>query len=382
LRSRWSAANVGRGFSPPAPGGGGLKPRPTFTTLALLLLVCVACKREPPPKPAPVVMRVERASVAVVAKRYVATGPRLSGTLQPQQSASILAETGGTVTSVSAAEGMSVGRGTELARIADETAADTLRSARVAVQSAQTAVAVSRRDYERTQRLATAGALPKRDIDVTRSQVASAEAQLGQARAQLATAQERAGNQRVVSSVSGIVSEKRVSTGDVVAPGAPLFTIVDLSTLQLEATVPADAIAQVNPGTSVELEVRGYPGQTFRGTVSRVAPSVDPGTGQVRVYVSMPNQGKRLVGGLFAEGTVRTIARIGLVIPIEALDESGAAPSVVRVRNGVTERVPVQLGMRSDAEGFVEILAGLAEGDTVLIGPARTITPGTRVNVS
>lgn len=353
----------------------------------LIVILIVACKREAPPKPAPPVMRIERASVANVTKRYVATGPRLSGTLQPQQSASILAETSGTVTSVSAAEGQSVARGAELARISDATASDALTSARVAVQSAQTAVAVARRDYERTQRLASAGALPKKDIDVTRSQVAMAEAQLGQARAQLAAAQDRAGNQRVASAVSGIVSEKRVSTGDVVAPGAPLFTIVDLSTLQLEATVPADAIAQVNPGTSVELEVRGYPGQIFRGTVTRVAPSVDPGTGQVRVYVALPNvgrpnQGKRLIGGLFAEGTVRTIARIGLVIPIEALDESGAAPAVVRVRNGVTERVNVQLGMRSDTEGFVEILAGLAEGDVVLIGPARTITPGTRVNVS
>jgi membrane fusion protein, multidrug efflux system len=353
-----------------------------MTALLFVLLIFAACKREPPPKPAPVVMRVERASAAVVAKRYVATGPRLSGTLQPQQSASILAETAGTVTSVNAAEGMRVGRGTELARIVDETASDALQSARVAVQSAQTAVAVAQRDYERTQRLASAGALPRRDIDVTRSQVATAQAQLGQARAQLATAQERAGNQRVVSSVDGIVNEKRVSAGDVVAPGTPLFTIVDLSTLQLEATVPADAIGQVNPGTSVELDVRGYPGETFRGTVTRVAPSVDPGTGQVRVYVAMPNLGKRLVGGLFAEGTVRTIARIGLVIPIEALDESGAAPAVVRVRDGVTERVTVQTGMRSDAEGFVEILSGLNEGDTVLIGPARTIAPGTRVNVS
>lgn len=342
----------------------------------------MACKREPPPKPAPLVMRIERASVATVTQRYVTTGPRLSGTLQPQQSATILAETGGTVTTVAAAEGMSVARGAELARIVDETASDALRSARVAVQSAQTAVAVSRRDYERTQRLAGAGALPKRDIDVTRSQVATAEAQLGQARAQLATAEERAGNQRVVSSVSGIVSEKRVSTGDIVTPGAPLFTIVDLSTLQLEATVPADAIAQVNPGTLVELEVRGYPGVTFRGAVTRVAPSVDPGTGQVRVYVTMPNQGRKLVGGLFAEGTVRTVSRLGLVIPIEALDESGAAPTVLRLRNGVTERVTVQPGIRNEAEGFVEILSGLAAGDTVLIGPARTLSPGTRVNVS
>jgi len=346
------------------------------------LLIAAACKREEPPKPAPVELRVERASVAVATRRYVATGPRLSGTLQPQQSATILAETAGTVTSVNAAEGLSVAAGTVLARIVDESAADALRSARVAVQSAETAVAVARRDYERNTRLANAGALPKRDIDVGRAQVASAEAQLGQARAQLATANDRVGDQTVTASVAGIVSQKSVSTGDVVTPGAPLFTIVDLSTLQLEATVPADAIGQVNPGTAVDLSVRGYEGQSFSGTVVRVAPSVDPGTGQVRVFVSMPNQGKRLVGGLFAEGTVRTVARLGLVVPIEALDESGEAAAVLRVRGGKTERVTVQLGVRSDAEGWVEVLSGLAEGDQVLIGPARTITPGTRVKVS
>jgi membrane fusion protein (multidrug efflux system) len=348
----------------------------------LLVVALTSCTKDEPPPPAPVPMRVERASAATVTSRYVTTGPRLSGTLQPQQSATILAETGGTVVAVNAAEGQAVGKGSFLARIVDEAAADTLRAARVAVQSAQTGVAVARRDYERAQRLAGAGALPKRDIDVGRAQVASAEAQLGQARAQLAAAEDRSGNQMVTSSVSGIVSEKRVSTGDIVAPGTPLFTIVDLSTLQLEATVSADAISQVTPGTAVELEVRGYPGQTFRGTISRVAPSVDAGTGQVRVYVAMPNQGQRLVGGLFAEGTVRTMSRMGLVIPIEALDESGSAPAVIRVRNGLTERVTVQLGIRNDAEGFVEVLAGLAAGDTVLVGPARTITPGTRVNVS
>jgi membrane fusion protein (multidrug efflux system) len=357
--------------------------RRTPGTLAILaLIVFAACKREEPPKPAPVTMRIERASVARVTNRYVATGPRLSGTLQPQQSATIIAETSGTVTGVSAAEGQSVAAGTELARITDQTASDALTSANVAVQSAQTAVAVARRDFERTRRLAGAGALPTRDIDVMRSQVASAEAQLGQARSQLATAQERTANQRVVSSVSGVISEKRVSTGDVVTQGTPLFTIVDLSTLQLEATVPADAIGQINPGTTVEMQVRGYPNETFRGTITRVSPSVDPGTGQVRVFVSIANQGKRLVGGLFAEGTVRTVARMGLIVPVEALDESGSTPAVVRVRNGVTERVTVQLGIRSDVDGYVEIVSGLAEGDVVLTGPARTITPGTRVAVT
>lgn len=347
----------------------------------LILFLAAACKRDAPPPAAPPVVRVERASVATATMRYVSSGPRLSGTLQPQQSASIVSETAGTVTSVSVAEGQAVSRGTQLARIEDQTASDSLRSAQVAVQSAQTAVAVAQRDAERTTRLAAAGALAKRDAEVARAQVASAEAQLGLARSQLSTARERVGNQAVVASTSGIVSEKSVSTGDVVAPGTPLFTIVDLSTLQLEATVPSDAIGLVNPGAPVELEVRGYAGQKFTGTITRVAPSVDAATGQVRVYVSLVNQGKRLVGGLFAEGSVRAVSQQALVIPIEALDESTATPTVIRIRNGTTERVTVQLGVRNETEGIVQVVSGLGPGDLVIIGPARTITPGTKVKV-
>jgi membrane fusion protein (multidrug efflux system) len=349
--------------------------------LIVLLLVCVACKREPPPKPAAPAVSIEAASVAVVRLARVASGPRLSGTLQPQQSATIIAEVGGTVSAVSASEGQMVARGSVLAIISDETAAGAVRDARTAVQSAQTSVAVARRDLDRSSTLAAAGAVPRRDIDVARSQVAMAEAQVAQARTQLAQAEKHAGDQRIVASMSGVVSEKRVSSGDVVTVGAPLFTIVNLDTLQLEASVTTNSLAALQPGAAVDIEVRGYANERFRGTVSRIAPTVDPSTGQVRVYVVIANQGRRLVGGLFAEGTVTTVARMGLVVPIAALDESGADPAVTRVRNGVTERVNVRIGIRNEAEGFVEILSGLSEGDRVLTGPARTIAPGTTVNI-
>jgi membrane fusion protein, multidrug efflux system len=346
-----------------------------------LILILAACGRDEP-KPAaeaPVVITPE--SVATASMRYISTGPQLSGTLQPQQSSTILAETGGTVTAVSVGEGIRVAAGQLLARISDVAAADALQSAQTAVQSATTAVTIARRDLERNTRLADAGALPRRDIEVARSQVANAEAQLAQARAQLATARERASNQQVIAPVSGIVSEKQVSTGDVVTPGTPLFTIVDLGTLQLEASVPTDALAALQPGTPVELQVRGYEGQTFTGSVTRIAPTVDPATGQIRVYVAIANQGRRLVGGLFAEGTVKTMARNSVVIPIDSLEETGTTPTVTRIRNNVTESVPVRLGIRDESDGIVEVLGGISAGDRILTGPARTIAPGTRVAV-
>ncbi|HET7433452.1 MAG TPA: efflux RND transporter periplasmic adaptor subunit [Thermoanaerobaculia bacterium] len=346
-----------------------------------LLVLCLACKREPPPKPAAPAVTVEAPSVAFVHSALVSTGPRLSGTLQPQQSATIIAELGGTLSNVNVAEGQLVARGTVLANISDETAAQSLRDARTAVQSAETGVAMARRDLDRSSTLASAGAVPRRDVDVSRSQVANAEAQLAQARTALAQAQKRSGDQRIVASMSGVVSEKKASSGDVVTIGAPLFTIVNLDTLQLEASVNTEALAALRPGAAVDVEVRGYPNERFRGVITRIAPTVDPSTGQVRVYVAIANEGRRLVGGLFAEGTVTTVSRMGLVVPIAALDETNDAPAVTRIRNGVTERVAVQLGIRNEAEGFVEVVSGLSEGDRVLTGPARTIAPGTKVTI-
>ncbi|HEX7828684.1 MAG TPA: efflux RND transporter periplasmic adaptor subunit [Thermoanaerobaculia bacterium] len=343
-------------------------------------LFAIACgRKETPPTPAPVV-NVDRASVATVRMARVTNGPRLSGTLQPQQSATILAETGGTITAVNAAEGQYVTRGSVLAVISDETAATNAQGARTSVQSAETAVLTARRDLQRAQTLASAGAVPRRDVDVARSQVAAAESQLAQARTQLAQARERVGDQRVEASLNGVISQKQVSTGTVVTPGAPLFTLVDLGTLQLEASVSAEALSAIQPGSSVDVEVRGYPKERFRGNVTRISPAVDPATGQVKVFVVIGNQGRKLVGGLFAEGTVTTVARMSLVVPISAIDDTTSAAAVVRINNGVTERVPVTLGVRNEAEGVVEV-TGVREGDRVLAGPARTIAPGTKVAV-
>jgi len=88
------------------------------------------------------------------------------------------------------------------------------------------------------------------------------------------------------------------------------------------------------------------------------------------------------VAGLFAEGRVASETRETLTVPAEAVDERGLQPQVVRLKSGVTERVPVQLGARDGSTGRVEITTGLAAGDTVLVGAALGITIGSRVKVS
>jgi hypothetical protein len=105
----------------------------------------------------------------------------------------------------------------------------------------------------------------------------------------------------------------------------------------------------------------------------------------VKIFVTLPNTAGRLVGGLFAEGRIESEAREGMIAPLTALETVGArradAGAVLRLRAGVVEQVPVVLGLRDERSEVVELVAGVAPGDTLLVGAARTITAGTPVRV-
>ena len=116
--------------------------------------------------------------------------------------------------------------------------------------------------------------------------------------------------------------------------------------------------------------------------MARVNPTADAATGQVRIVVTLPNVASLLVTGLFAEGRVAFERRRGVTAPIAAVDARGVKPSVLRIRNGVVERVEVELGVRDDEEERYEIVAGVSAGDTLLVGTAQGISPGTTLRVS
>lgn len=330
---------------------------------------------------APVPVTVGAESVLLLRPDEIQTGPLLSGSLQADEQATIRAEVGGAVLDVSAEEGQRVRRGELLARIEDVAVSDAYQSARTATQTAQSASEIARRDLERARTLAEAGAVPTRNVETARVQLANAQAQLSAAQAQTASARDRLEATRVTAPFAGVVSRRAVNAGDVVAPGAELFTVIDPGSMELQASVPSSDLAALRVGTPVEFEVRGYPGQTFTGRIDRIAPAADPVTGQVPIFVSIPNRGGTLISGLFAQGRVTAETQTGLVVPAAAVDTDGPAPVVVRIRGGRAERVPVQLGIRDPRTERVQILSGVAAGDTLLFGAAREVTPGTPVRV-
>ncbi len=356
-----------------------------ITTIAAgMLLLATACKGgdEAEASPADPSVTVSTENITVVTAERLESGPSISGTLEPEQSASIRAEIGGSVLATYVEAGQRVAKGTRLAKIDDAGIQDSYLSARSGVTSAQSAADIAKREEERANTLLAAGAIAEREVEGARRSNVAAQAQLADAQSRLALAQKQLSNTVVTAPFDGIVSERRVSGGDVVSPGGEMFTVVDPTTMRLEASVPAEQLSVVKIGLPVSFTVTGYTDRVFQGKITRINPTADELTRQVRIYASIPNSGQALVGGLFAEGRVAAETHVGPSVPMPALDESGTKPAVMRIRNGKVERIDVTLGVRDASTEHVELLSGVAVGDTLLIGSARRISPNTPVRIS
>jgi membrane fusion protein, multidrug efflux system len=348
--------------------------------LASFVAACGGEAKSDPESARPPVL-VGQENVITVKRDTIVAGPIVSGELRPEREAVLRAQLGGSILEIMAQEGQAVRRNDVLARIEARTQEDSRRSAQSAVRSADHQMLVAQREVDRVQTLVNAGALAARELDVARNTLATAEAQLADAQARLVTAEKELGDAVIRSPIAGIVANRAVNAGDVVTVGAELFTVVDPSSMRLEASVPSESLPELRVGAAVAFQVRGY-AQPFVGRLARIAPQTDAVTRQLPIYVTIPNVSGELVGGLFAEGRVVAQTATGLVAPVNAVNSRGEPPWALRVIDGRTERVNVTLGLLDPRTERVEVTSGLADGDTVLRGAAQGIAPGTLVQVS
>lgn len=348
----------------------------------LCLLLLPACHKKAPPPAQPAAIHVGAEDVVIVNDDRVVTGPALSGTLKAKDEATVRAQVAGTVLDVKADEGQRVQRGQLLARIDPGALASMASGAQSEVVTAQNALATAEKDQRRQETLYRDGIISKQQVEMARQATSNARGQLANARAQASSANVQLGRTTVEAPVSGVVSNRAVDDGDVVAQNGELLTIVDLSTLELQGSVPSEQLSALRIGLPVEFQVKGIPNRTFSGHISRINPSADPVTRQIEVFAEIPNDGQTLVEGLYAEGRLASMQRVGLAVPSAAIDRRMSQPAVVRVRNNIVERVPVTLGIVDDRNDRVEITSGVQAGDVLLAGASQQLAPGTHVEIA
>lgn len=363
--------------------------RTGLAVLAALLaagaVLCACGKDERTAAPAqeqpPVALAPE--NVAVVAPRRLQAGPEIAGTLHARRTAALRAEVGGSVAEVRVEAGERVRQGQLVARIDASALQDAVRAARSGVTSARNGLQVAEAGARRARTLAREGAMAEQDAERAEAQLEAARAQLEDAKARLAAAEQQSGKTLVRAPFAGVVSERNVSAGDVVAPGAPLYTVIDPARLQFEGTVPAASVGAVAPETPVDFSVTGFGDRRFQGHIERVNPTVDAATGQVRVYVDVPNDDGRLLAGLYAQGRVASESSDALAAPATAVDATSTPPTVMKVQDGKVRKVAVEIALRDDVAGAVGFRAGVKQGDVLVLGSARgALADGTPVRVA
>lgn len=334
-------------------------------------------------KPAEIALELAEADLATAESGEIQRLLPLTGALRAVSQAVVKAKVAGELAEVRVKEGDAVEPGQLLARIdAVEYQArlaerkGTLEASRAQAKFAEQ----SRRKYE--DLLAkkfiseTAYENYQTNASVTEGQVRAAEAQLALARKALEDTQVRA-------PIAGSVSERAVQRGDKAAVDTRMFTLVDLSRLELEAPVPAAEVPNLAIGQQVRFNVEGYGAREFTGAIVRINPATQPGTRSILVYVEIPNPEQTLKAGMFAKGSlVLSTRRAEVLVPVTALRTEGAASFVYTLAGDRLMRQDVTVGLANEAEGRSEILKGLAPGARVVRSNLGTLKVGALVRLA
>jgi len=322
-------------------------------------------RAEPKPAAAPVAEFLQNDLVFVEPGSLEQSLP-LTGSLAPLNEATVKAKVAGELVAVTVREGESVAQGQVLARI-DPTEVQARVAARQAdVEAARAQLTWARKNRDSQKALLDKAFISQNAFDNVQSSYDVAVARLNAAEADLVVARKSLGDAVLVAPIPGTVSLRHAQPGERVPLDAKLVSIVDLSRLQLEASVPPAAIGRVRIGQAMNFRVEGFGEREFAGRIERINPSATAGTRSISVYAVIDNRDALLRGGMFAQGAL-TLSRVdnALVVPASAVREEIGQTYVYAIENGVIRRKNVRVGP-PDAAGRVQVLEGLAAGDRIV----------------
>jgi RND family efflux transporter MFP subunit len=320
--------------------------------------------------------------VAVVEARPLALTLPLSGSLTPLAQATVRSKVSGVVRQTTVQEGMAVTAGQVIARLDDSEA-----RARVAQQQAMVAEAAARLALAKKNQTNSAALLKQNFIaqnayDTSTNAVDLAQAALDSARAQLDLARIALNDTVIHAPLGGVVSKRHVQAGEKLSPDSPVFSIVDLKQLTLDAQVPASDIPRVKVGQDVQFKVDGFGARGFAGKVLRINPAAEAGSRAMLVYIGVDNPDGVLRAGMFAKGVVTTEKSAAHpLLPIGAVQQQDGKDVVYRVDSGKIVVQPVKLGLKNEDDGLVEALDGVAAGATVLAVKLDGVKPGEKARL-
>jgi RND family efflux transporter MFP subunit len=300
-----------------------------------------------------------------------------TGTVTAWRELQIAAEASGlAITAVAVEEGQIVKKGDLLVSLNDAVLRAQITQQDAVIAEARANVANAETNLERGRALSGSKAISDQTLDerantlaTAKAKLAAAEAALGQLRAQLAQT-------RIAAPADGLISRRAVNIGQVVSIGTELVRIVQDNRLEVDALVAEADLLTVNPQQSVG--VIGPSGESSEGHVRAIAPTVDTRTRLGTVHVAL-SEGTALRPGMFTRAEIASESSLAMTVPQSAVVWRGEQASVFLLgRGNIVAARQVRTGRQ--VEGEVEILAGLAGNETVVVKGAGFLTDGDLVN--
>ena len=323
------------------------------------------------------VHELAQGDVAAIGARALSVSLPLSGSLAPLNQATIKAKVSGEIRETTVQEGQQVSSGQVLLRLdaADQRARLTQQQAML--DEAQARLSMASKNEANSQALLKQKYISQTAYDTTQNSVDLARASVKSAAAMVEIARVALADTVIRAPMAGIVSKRHVQAGEKVAPDMPVYTIVNLAQLTLEAPVPSAEIPRIKIGQEVRFKVDGFGARDFSGKVARINPTTESGSRAMLVYIAVDNGDGALRGGMFAKGSIVTErSSVAPMVPLTALrtEKHGTVVYAV-VDNKVVEQA-VTLGLRNEDEGYAEVKDGLAPGTRVIVARLDGVKPG------
>lgn len=343
-----------------------------WTRTAILSLL-LACKHTPESEPASTSGSAAPVALEVVsvASKLLDSTIRLPAELGPDEVVAIFPRVNGFVDQIGVDRGSTVKRGQVLAQLsAPELGAQ--------VSEAGSKASVAKSTYDSLLAASkTPGAIAGHDLEV-------AEAAYKSENSRVASLQALQSYLIVRAPFDGTVTERNIHPGALVGPPAgptalPMLRVEKIDHLRLTVAVPEANVGAITDGAEASFTVSTWPGESFKGKISRVSHMIDPKTRAMAVELDVDNAHGRLTPGAYAEITwpVKRTSP-SLFVPSSSVVQTTERTFVDRVRDGVIDQVTVQRGVATGE--FVEVFGDLKAGDQVLKRGSETLKTGARVS--
>ncbi len=325
------------------------------------------------------VVELAEADLLRATSRELQQGLPISGTVRAVNSAVVKARVAGEVQGLVLREGDTVQAGQVVARIEPSEYAARLRQSQEQADAAKAQIEIAQRQFDNNKALVDQGFISKTALDTSQANLASARANFNAANAAVDVGRKTVGDTVLRAPISGQLAQRLVQPGERVSVDARIVEIVDLSRLELEATLAASDALDVRVGQRAAMQLEGGGARSLEARVARINPSVQAGSRSVLVYLSL-DKPEGLRQGLFAQGLLATGSSTALAVPLGAVRTDKPQPYLQVVSNNQVVHQPVVVGVRGESggESYVAV-KGLAEGATVIRGSVGALREGTLV---